>query len=753
MRLITKGLKARDQEIEIQQLNLLIGGNGAGKSTTGDGLRFLALGYVPSLGKRPADTAALMSGQEMSVSLQFKDGKAIERSLAKEGKALVGHAACSWNQSNKVTEHAKAITAMFGAEDLDAAELLDIRSLLNATPAARAARVEQLVTAGALSPDARASAIARLTVMRLADTTMERMPENYLEALPMVPEGQQKILKLVAAELMTTVQEKGIEGTLNWANQSKRVAATGMVRKEQAAKEIRAKLQDIPEPNPATIDKMTTDVGAQQREIGEKKMALEHWEGNSRRLLDAKKLVDAQTEAEASSHQAVKEGKPLLEDILKRSQLSVDDIEKKLASLNAPKKDSPASGLHAKVGDLRRQRDGQAKGLNRNVPDTRDAAMELDRIVQALKMLEESDWKPVLEIVGQMRGAEEVSKQKQHKAQLKRWAGLLEGAAIRSMGQNPEDLAKELPGAKAKLAECEKAANEWADAQTKIEAKVKGLNDEIQATDAQALKLEDEASEKYERALGIYRKTAEAYRHELAGEGQKIHQTKEQMKLLDEAHSTCEMELTHAMSGVAALPVPGKLPEPPDQAAVDAKATELRGLVQAAGVYGQLNGILEQIEEEKAEREVFAAIEWGAMRQREEELSKSEGGVLKITREFLEAAGRTEAPFVRASAGSCIVGWKAGEKEVPVQSLSGGEWAVFTAALTAATMILRGPEIRILIVEAGETDAKVLSQIGKGCKAVADRLTGVVVMSPRKFVFESEDHGWNVVQVGEPVTV
>ena len=750
MKLITKGLKARDQELEIQPLNILVGANGSGKSTTGDGLRFLALGYVPTLGKRPADTAALMSGQEMSVSLQFKDGKAIERSLAKEGKALVGNAACSWNQSNKTSEHAKAITALFGVEDLDAAELMDIRSLLNATPAARAARVEQLVTAGALSPDARATAIAALTVMRLADTTAARMPENYLDALALVPEGQQKILKLVAAQLMTTVQEKGIEGTLNWANAEKREAATGLVRKEQAAKEIRAKLQDIPEPNHESLDKMTTEVGALQREIGEKKKALEHWEGNCRRLEHAKKEVDAQTEAEASCRAAQKEGKPLLEDILKRSQLSVDDLHKKLTSLKQPIREAVDQDFIGQMEKHREKRRELSKGLNTKVPNTYDAGVKVEGIKSQLKAIEDSDWKAVLDVAAAMKRAKLTGK---NKDLVDGWRAKLEATAKKGLGNDPETLQKELAPAEEALKKATEEAKAWADEQNAIGVKVEKLNASIQELDQEARRRDAAATEKYDQAMKLYNDSTSAHRHEVAGEAQKILQTKEQMKLLDQALTTAEQEFLRAANAVDALPFPGEKPQIPDEASVDAKAKELRGLVMAAGVYGQLNGILVQIEAEKAERDVFAAIEWGAQRQREEELSKSEGGVLKITREFLEAAGRTEVPFVRASAGACIVGWKAGEKEVPVQSLSGGEWAVFTAALTAATMILRGPEIRILIVEAGETDAKVLSQIAAGCKAVADRLTGVVVMSPRKFQFESEEHGWNVVQVGDPVIV
>jgi S-formylglutathione hydrolase FrmB len=111
---------------------------------------------------------------------------------------------------------------------------------------------------------------------------------------------------------------------------------------------------------------------------------------------------------------------------------------------------------------------------------------------------------------------------------------------------------------------------------------------------------------------------------------------------------------------------------------------------------------------------------------------------------FLGAAGRREQPYFRASKGSCEIGWRRQDgAEIAIAALSGGEWVLFAAALTAAVIILRGAPLRVLLVEAGETDDQILGGLLAGIRAVADQLTCAIVATPRPAPAGSDD--WTIL--------
>lgn len=256
MKIRTFGLKARDAKIEIDKPTLLVGHNGAGKSTVADGVRFLALGYVPSLGKRPSDTAALMRGDEMEVGLTLDDGRSIERRLYREGDALKTAASASWLKNAKPSEAAAEISRLVGDEERDAAECLDIRQLLAATPNDRAARLERLMQAAGASPDARIVAICRRTVQRLLAMDDGRMPADYMLAVPMLAEGHAAALRDISDDLAARVTDGGLEACQTWANEGKREAGVDLKRRQAAEIEIKARLEALPHGGAAERDKL-----------------------------------------------------------------------------------------------------------------------------------------------------------------------------------------------------------------------------------------------------------------------------------------------------------------------------------------------------------------------------------------------------------------------------------------------------------------------------------------------------------------
>lgn len=168
-----RGFRGRDFAYTLEQLVLITGAVGSGKTSVADAVRFGALGFVPELGKTNAATGLLMSGREMDVTLGLSagpgDSTAIQRSLSHFRGSLKGNASASWlNQKAPMSEHGEEILGTFGADQREVEENLDLRSLLNASPNQRAKRLEQILDASGASPDQirewmKALALARLS--------------------------------------------------------------------------------------------------------------------------------------------------------------------------------------------------------------------------------------------------------------------------------------------------------------------------------------------------------------------------------------------------------------------------------------------------------------------------------------------------------------------------------------------------------------------------------------------------------------
>src|SRR5689334_22231750 len=129
MKLKISGFKAHNHAIRLDPLMVLSASNGAGKSAVAESIRFLALGYVPGLGKRPQDSAALLRGASMQVSLELADGRTLGRRLEETPKGYRTQARCSWIDSDRAKTHSEEILHLFGRDEEEVSESLDIRQL------------------------------------------------------------------------------------------------------------------------------------------------------------------------------------------------------------------------------------------------------------------------------------------------------------------------------------------------------------------------------------------------------------------------------------------------------------------------------------------------------------------------------------------------------------------------------------------------------------------------------------------------
>jgi DNA repair exonuclease SbcCD ATPase subunit len=746
MRVTTKGFKAHDADHELAALTVLSGPNGSGKSTIADAVRFGALGYIPALGKRPVDTAVLMANGGLQVEISLDDGRTIARGLSRTDKGYTQTAEASWIRNAKPQETGKAILGLFGAEEQDVAECLDIRQLLAATPNQRASRLEQLLSAGQRPAEEKAAAVARLVVMRLADTTEERMPANYLQAMPMVPERQQQVLREIAGMLKAKIFEAGIPGALDWAKEEKNRAADGLKKKTAAEYELKKRTLEVVEPDEREISRLEAERGKLQRELGsldarhgawatlaQRRRGLEESLGGVRDYVDMaeRQLVDA----EAVHGKAIQD---------------LEESRKTIAGAQAALK-LPAAADYSKAEAIEmecREIAEQARAIEfPEVPTVEAAAAKVEAAQREIERAKSSSWSEVLEIAEKIadvcttKGAKDATAKP-----LKR----LRELARAGLGSDPEELKHALDLAKHDLSTLETKRSKAQKEQLQLSAQVDELNARERKRFAEAQQIRTAVADEWRKASEAY----EARRRELLDMSQRAENqiethrralaaAREQKATVDRRQASLVDQLRGMGEAQEAPPDPKKVRE--DLAAV---SQQLQRLVDARAVHKEIHVVLDSIEEAKAERDVYAGVEWALQRQREVEISEAGGPLLRTAREFLQAAGRREEPFIRAASGLCAIGWKTPEgREVQIQALSGGEWCVYAAALTAGVVLARPSAVKVLLVEAGECDEVHFAQLLAGIRKVADEgraLTAAIVMTPR--AVKTRPEGWKVIE-------
>jgi DNA repair ATPase RecN len=334
MRLELNGFKARDQFVDLEQLNVITGPNGSGKSAMADALRYLALGYVPAVGRTPADTSDLMHDASLRVSLTLNDGTVLTRGLEGTGDGYKRIASTPWAPAGRTSEHEAKILEVFGRTATEIEEVLDIRTLLGATPQQRAARVASLLAAGQRPASERLAAIARATISRLVDLPLDRVPVDYLQAMPLVAERHRKALKAIAGDLEARIGAIGVAGSLEWANEQKNHHAKALTDKEAAKAEIEREIAALP--------KRDDDVEALERQ----RSALEQEVGGERRsATTARQIAESRKSAASDLKERERQyagAKKNFDALVKtggsaeRIQHDIDHVFKCLKDINPP---------------------------------------------------------------------------------------------------------------------------------------------------------------------------------------------------------------------------------------------------------------------------------------------------------------------------------------------------------------------------------------------------------------------------------
>lgn len=196
---------------------------------------------------------------------------------------------------------------------------------------------------------------------------------------------------------------------------------------------------------------------------------------------------------------------------------------------------------------------------------------------------------------------------------------------------------------------------------------------------------------------------------------------------------------------------------PVDEVALETEAAELATalprldeqltLARGADVLrDELKTLTSKLTEDEAYRDAYTCAEWALTRVRDEDMSARSGGLEGRMRKFLAPALDAE-PFVRCAGGKCRVGLRFGEHEVDASALSGGQGALFRAALAYAVLAVRNPTIKLLTIELAEDcDGELEDKVLRCCEAVAEDVQ-CLVMTCVPIAEPDPARGWKIVRM------
>lgn len=783
------GLKCNDSAENLGPRTLVTGEVGSGKSRISDALRFAALGYVPAQGKREADTARLMRGALMRVTVTLSDGRSFWRQLRRKGPGFTSEAGASWMDVDaKPSEVSEAIRSLFGSSDLEAEECLDLRALLAASPNERAKRIEALLDATAMTPEDQASLLYAMPVFRLAGMDASRIPAAPAEASKVATSlaqtltaAQREAVAAAHAVAEQTMLARGAAEALAEAGRSKNAEKERVRGKQQARKEI----EDRSGPAPA----VTLDVLSRQRQA------------RTDRLAELRAQVKAHEDVRAAREQAEHAAQAAQEAL--DAVLAAGDPTSRAAALKAE-----SEALRAKAGALvepapvpapvlaeedaalieqamqleedARALDEQADGQRTEPPAAprlaKAPAVDTSAVTLAEKALEQAKanpWQAVRSNAEQVRTLAVPAEQQVLRDAV---AADLDALADKHGGLSVRQAAKAMNIATGRLMaardEAAKVEGDNAMARTAYEAALRAWNDAqaaVEATRIRAGEMRAQAAKIRETQRAAVTKANDglkaAYRRacgDRAVAADRVAQERRALTAQAEAKATAATDLLRGWTGRAAalaeararldglavaapLDLEAASRETADLEAQVSSIDEQRRVVQAADARKrELSALAAELDSAMAAGEAWTAIEWALQRIRERDLADRSGPLVERMHAFLKAAGRPEVPFLRAAKGKVDFGWRRGADEIAVEALSGGETVLATTALAGAVLALRAPDVRVLLIEAAELGLHHAASLMAGCEALAGEVGTTLVATCLPI---EARNGWKHIEV------
>jgi hypothetical protein len=730
-----RGLRGRDFSYELEQLVLITGAVGSGKTSVADAVRFAALGFIPEIGKTNAATGLLMSGREMSVGLTLQAGPgeertSVQRSLSHFRGSLKGNSSVSWlNQKAPMTEHGEEIVGTFGADQREVEENLDLRSLLNASPNQRAKRLEQILDASGASPEQirewmKALALARMSGREADDVWDAGDLALAVRAWSDTLDGALvNAVEMVIAALRDHLAES-LGNALERVSLDRADLQQSLAKRGAARAELEDRIAGLGIPTETLADlrvrrQTLTDEAAALRERSRAQQEL------AGQLEEAKAAVEA-AELEAARLQA-------LEDDIRTSRSRLMELEQLEPDAPAPfdaPAFAPSERLAAQIALVRSMKASAPDQptappapvlidlgpLERDLADGRAALEEAKAnpwvVAWGLAQQVESGSEAMTNLIGHIE------------------ANLPDAERLQAAFAHRQQSLEDAKGRNEQIAaEHEEASRLFRGSVVRYEA---GLEDVKQAEEA-LVALRQSETERYnsdlERRSAAHNEALEARTgwETAIGEVRVAlnAQLKDQEKVTAAvAHARQRysdlagrnpFDIQAAIDRVTAI----------DQELVDVDS-QIEQLGRADARRSEMETITREIQQAEADLEATRAVEWALQRIRERDLGARGEPILSRMRTFLKAAGRSEVPYFKAENRQVDFGWVRGDRPIHVSSMSGGETALYVTALAAAIIALRAPACRVLLVEAAEA-GPIMGALLRGIEAVSGELDNAIV--------------------------
>jgi len=735
MKLSLCGFKAVDREVELSKLNLIWAPNGEGKSAIPDAIRTVVLGYLPELGKRLQDTARLISGQGFEITLVLDDGRVITRRIERQGKGYVGDVHASWVSGSRA-EYEAAIWSLFGSDIDDVAETLDVATLFKLTSTERAARVEKMIGSGGAADDL-PTRVARHTVARLLGRDVDTLPDALGQAIPMLPEGRAAILKELGATITSNLREHGIPNVIEWANEKKRDAEKTVKHRHAARVELESRLDGKAtlaiEDLEAERARLREAVGAEQERL---RASIERGKQRDSARSEHAQAVSNLTDAEV----VLDKLQTSADGMIRALDGAVERFDNEIGVLKARAFGSPID-----VDRIKSLRDQLTGIVDEPVEDLTRFEKIVEDLEAELTTAKANPWVDVREIGETIIGlVPQKALTGEKGVNARNFVGL--GKRLIQLADtnlpSTRDLEAQLAAARetltqrGELAADAAARNVENDARrTKFAHELHHLNTQA---DQAATSIEERTKERDKEVDLVVRKKAAAL-EEIRSQREKLQQQTTHVAQLREKVAA----LTSRVSALSMEPVGHDVPDPAELERIE---TAIKTTTERAGVQREIQSIIDEINLLDATVDVTRALEFALQRVRDEELRARGAGILDHINRFLGAAGRPEVAYIEAGQGICEIGWLRSDGDrVSVQTMSGSEYQLFAAALTAAILSRRGGELRLLLVEAGECDDKTLASLLQGIEAM-EEITHAIVLTYHEP--SSVGDAWNEIELG-----
>lgn len=772
------GLKGSDRTVDLGPLNVVTGAVGSGKSELLDAVRFVALGYIPALGRSAGSTALAMRGPALSVKATLDNGGTIERSLTRKGASLRSDQQASWLPDGATpAEHHAAIVALFGASEGEIAQQLDLRTLLSCTASQRAAAIEALLDATGTAPAVLAARGRALTLLRLAGVKPEKVPTSTDAALALALANVVTIDEAIrpAAEAVAVEIEQRLTGGVGAAQAfaKDRKSAHNLECKDKIA--ARGELE-------TTLAGLVSADAADRLQV--ERDGLVTTSARARLEIEAAELAaDARAKAETTLCDAVvmrerasvaAETVPALRERIEAARAehaAIVDPE----PIGAPVHVKPAAAQLERVGALRAaSMDAYNAALALDVPEAisvtaQEAAWEAAKL--ALRSANVSPWREVERIADDIEfGGVEFSTPAHGNIEAP-WVEELRSLATEH-GGNADVARQAMLAAEGELGAARALTKAWELERARVirerdalESKARTLRDEAETINREVTAAAESANAAaradYVEAFSAHSRTLDLNRQRRATLAAEIATIEGALKMTGEALALAIAAVTAAearldgMSGAADMTVTREVLTHADTriAVLDAQLGHLR---EQVALRAKVESMLDEINKATALLAAWTAAEWACETLRKEDVATRSRGIEGRINTFLAAAGRTETAFVRAGKGQCDFGLRRNGEDIAVEALSGGETCLFTAAMAAAAIGIRNPDLACLLIEAGELptvsddgnpDARALL---RGLEAVAGDLSHVIVASCHGIVAPD---GWTLIHVARTVAV